>query len=206
MADKLREAAQQALEALKYMHDEKCDYMRRNNLGDPLREHAARLALPAIEALEAALAQAEPVAWNKSIRDSVDSLLEQAGYQPDSSARHQLAMMNFDDPYRDHWAAIAEAAQKIAASNECGPAEAKALCAALDRLTEATLAEPVQRTPATGAAPCVPSPSFQMNAQGKPVNWADRSEFEYAVDHAKWAFAQQAEPVQPPHPGAWDES
>jgi hypothetical protein len=67
-------------------------------------------------------------------------------------------------------------------------------------------AEPVQRTPATGAAPCVPSPSFQMNAQGKPVNWADRSEFEYAVDHAKWAFAQQAEPVQPPHPGAWDES
>jgi hypothetical protein len=40
--------------------------------------------------------QAEPVAWNKSIRDSVDSLLEQAGYQPDSSARHQLAMMNFD--------------------------------------------------------------------------------------------------------------
>lgn len=50
----------------------------------------------------------------------------------------------FDDPYRDHWAAIAEAAQKIAASNECGPAEAKALCAALDRLTEATLAEPVQ--------------------------------------------------------------
>jgi hypothetical protein len=61
MADKLREAAQQALEALKYMHDEKCDYMRRNNLGDPLREHAARLALPAIEALEAALAQAEPV-------------------------------------------------------------------------------------------------------------------------------------------------
>ena len=40
--------------------------------------------------------QAEPVAWNKSIRDGVDSLLEQAGYQPDSSARHQLAMMNFD--------------------------------------------------------------------------------------------------------------
>jgi hypothetical protein len=40
--------------------------------------------------------QDEPVAWNKSIRDSVDSLLEQAGYQPDSSARHQLAMMNFD--------------------------------------------------------------------------------------------------------------
>jgi hypothetical protein len=38
----------------------------------------------------------EPVAWNKQIRDSVDSLLEQAGYQPDSSARNALSMMNFD--------------------------------------------------------------------------------------------------------------
>ena len=44
----------------------------------------------------------EPVArraaWNKTIRDSVDSLLAQAGYEPDSSARYQLAMMNFDVP------------------------------------------------------------------------------------------------------------
>jgi hypothetical protein len=38
----------------------------------------------------------EPVAWNKQIRDSVDSLLEQAGYQPNSSARNALSMMNFD--------------------------------------------------------------------------------------------------------------
>jgi len=36
------------------------------------------------------------VEWNKNIRDSVDKLLEQAGYAEDSSARHQLAMMNFD--------------------------------------------------------------------------------------------------------------
>lgn len=34
--------------------------------------------------------------WNRSIRDSVDALLAEAGYEPDSSARHQLAMMNFD--------------------------------------------------------------------------------------------------------------
>ena len=47
----------QALEALKYMHTEKCDYMRRNNLGDPLRENSARLAVPTITALRAALAQ-----------------------------------------------------------------------------------------------------------------------------------------------------
>lgn len=40
----------------------------------------------------------EHVVWNKGIRDSVDSLLAQAGYRPDSSARHQLAMMNFDTP------------------------------------------------------------------------------------------------------------
>lgn len=38
----------------------------------------------------------EPVAWNKSIRDSVDSLLAQAGFELDSSVRHQLAMMNFE--------------------------------------------------------------------------------------------------------------
>ena len=35
---------------------------------------------------------------NKKIRDSVDSLLEQAGYQLDSSARNALSMMNFDTP------------------------------------------------------------------------------------------------------------
>jgi hypothetical protein len=34
--------------------------------------------------------------WNKRIRDSVDSLLAKAGYEPESSARLQLDMMNFD--------------------------------------------------------------------------------------------------------------
>ncbi len=34
--------------------------------------------------------------WNRTIRDSVDSLLKEAGYAEDSSARHQLACMNFD--------------------------------------------------------------------------------------------------------------
>ena len=58
--------------------------------------------------------------------------------------RAALAEPPVDDPHRDHWVAIAEAAQKIAASTECGLAEAKALCAALDRLTDAALAEPVQ--------------------------------------------------------------
>jgi len=38
----------------------------------------------------------KPVAWNRKIRDSVDELLAQAGYAADSSARHQLSMMNFD--------------------------------------------------------------------------------------------------------------
>ncbi len=45
---------------------------------------------------EAQQKEQEPVAWNKSIRDSVDSLLAQAGFEPDSSVRHQLAMMNFE--------------------------------------------------------------------------------------------------------------
>ena len=47
-------------------------------------------------ALVAAAGAAPNVEWNKNIRDSVDKLLEQAGYAEDSSARHQLAMMNFD--------------------------------------------------------------------------------------------------------------
>lgn len=43
--------------------------------------------------------QREPkIEWNKKIRDSVDSLLEQAGYTKDASARHQLSLMDFDAP------------------------------------------------------------------------------------------------------------
>jgi len=50
------------------------------------------------EALAQPAAQQEPSDWNRSIRDSVDSLLCQAGFDEDSSVRHQLAMMNFDKP------------------------------------------------------------------------------------------------------------
>jgi hypothetical protein len=38
----------------------------------------------------------QKAAWNKAIRDSVDALLHKGGYNEESSARHQLAMMNFD--------------------------------------------------------------------------------------------------------------
>lgn len=55
---------------------------------DSRHEREARLAEPE--------KKQEPVAWNKSIRDSVDSLLAQAGFELDSSVRHQLAMMNFE--------------------------------------------------------------------------------------------------------------
>ena len=54
-------AMKQALEALEYMHTEKCNYMIRNKLGDPLREDATRLAIPAITALRAAIEEAEKV-------------------------------------------------------------------------------------------------------------------------------------------------
>jgi hypothetical protein len=50
----------------------------------------------------------EPVAWNKQIRDSVDSLLEQAGYQPDSSARNALSMINFDAPPKREWIGLTD--------------------------------------------------------------------------------------------------
>lgn len=35
------------------------------------------------------------IGWNKTIRDSVDALLAEAGYSEDSSARIQLSCMNF---------------------------------------------------------------------------------------------------------------
>lgn len=34
--------------------------------------------------------------WNRTIRDRVDALLKEAGFAEDSSVRHQLACMNFD--------------------------------------------------------------------------------------------------------------
>ena len=34
--------------------------------------------------------------WNQKIRDSVDALLDQAGFAIDSSARNQLSSMSFD--------------------------------------------------------------------------------------------------------------
>lgn len=55
-------------------------------------------------------------------------------------------------------------------------------------------AEPVQRTPATGAAPCVPSPSFQMTTQAEPVQpdeplsmsmFASKADYERAKQQAE---------------------
>lgn len=34
--------------AISYLHDEKCDYMRRNKLGDPLKESSAKVARNAL--------------------------------------------------------------------------------------------------------------------------------------------------------------
>ena len=58
----LREAAEKALVAMEYMHTEKVDYMIRNSLGNPSREDTARLAIPAIVDLRAALAAAPAAA------------------------------------------------------------------------------------------------------------------------------------------------
>ena len=66
-----RAVVEQALEALKYLHEEKCNYMRRNNLGDPLRENAARLALPAITTLRAALEQQANHLTIERLRDAL---------------------------------------------------------------------------------------------------------------------------------------
>lgn len=61
--------------------------------------------------------------WNKQIRDSVDSLLEQAGYDPNSSARHQLAMMNFSEGTNNElngWQQITTAPKETAVRKQSG--------------------------------------------------------------------------------------
>jgi hypothetical protein len=66
------EVMKQALETLEYLHTEKCDYMRRKNLSDPLRAGMARLAIPAISTLRQAIAEAEkqePHSWYSAEHD-----------------------------------------------------------------------------------------------------------------------------------------
>ena len=48
----LEEKVRRLREALKEMVDEKCDYMRINNLGDPEQTHTVKLALAAINNAE----------------------------------------------------------------------------------------------------------------------------------------------------------
>ncbi len=87
-----RELLQQALEFLTHcdepMPQPLYDAMKSQTI-TAIREHLATT-------VATARPEPEPVAWNRGIRDSVDSLLAQAGYADDSSARYQLACMNFD--------------------------------------------------------------------------------------------------------------
>lgn len=58
-----------------------------DSAGDALRETDDTAELDAL---------VKDAEWNKAIRNSVDRLLAEAGYSPDSSSRHQLSMMRFD--------------------------------------------------------------------------------------------------------------
>lgn len=130
-----------------------------------------------ISALEARLASAQPESTGPVLQgdmsaDDVARMARQVGY-PISRPEWRKATEEFaallaaailraspakpkapasDDPHRDHWVAIAETSQRIAASKECGPAEAASFCAAIERLSSAlekadergSPAEPVQ--------------------------------------------------------------
>lgn len=68
------EALRIALEALRFMHDEKCDYMFRNKLGNPLHETSARMALRAIAAIDAAMKeQADKTKRLRAERDALQA-------------------------------------------------------------------------------------------------------------------------------------
>ena len=45
------------------------------------------------------------------------------------------------DPHREHWTAIAKAAEAIGASPNCTPAQADQFCQAIDRLSAAIMGE-----------------------------------------------------------------
>ena len=118
-------ALRQAREALAYMHEEKCDYMRRNNLGDPLREDAARLAVPAIAAADAALAAApQPAADNPDPLHLSRILHELAGAAsmpaPPGEFWHEKAIEHVER-------AIAEIRERQAALAAPPPAAAEAV-------------------------------------------------------------------------------
>jgi NACalpha-BTF3-like transcription factor len=115
-----------------------------------------------ISALEARLASTQPESSGSVLQgdmsaDDVALMARQVGY-PISHPEWRKATEEFaallaaailraspaepkapasDDPHRDHWVAIAETSQRIAASKECGPAEAASFCAAIERLSSA---------------------------------------------------------------------
>ena len=82
------EALREAIDTLKSTKHGNCDFAW---IDETLKKCTEALAQPPLPVQE-------PVAWNKNIRDRVDSLLAEAGYQPDSSARNALSMMNFATP------------------------------------------------------------------------------------------------------------
>lgn len=71
-----------------------------------------------------------------------------------------------NDPHAAHWAAIAEAAERISASEHCGPEQAADFCRAIDRLSVALQGEILQE-------PRVPRP---------PTYWGFVDESECRID------------------------
>ncbi len=66
-----KEALEAAREALVYFYTEKADYMRRNNLGDPAREHATSLHFAALALIDAALAEQQPQTTAATVKQSL---------------------------------------------------------------------------------------------------------------------------------------
>ena len=80
------------------LRNEYCDQFTWEQMHAYAQAHAAQqvAALASTSTQNASAVAQERVAWNRRIRDAVDALLEQAGYQPDSSLRNSLGCMNFD--------------------------------------------------------------------------------------------------------------
>ena len=84
----------------------------------------------------------------KALRDLLDfwhgghlTVRSEAGGALEAAVQAGEQALLTADPHREHWTAIAKAAEAIGASPNCTPAQADQFCQAIDRLSAAIMGE-----------------------------------------------------------------
>lgn len=99
-------------------------------------------AAPALTAAPSAQAQPQ----EQPSKSQVKRIATQMGWTPPAGEQAQpqeppRSAPLAEDPHREHWVAIAKAAEAIGASPNCGPEQAAEFCRAIDRLSAALMGE-----------------------------------------------------------------